>query len=125
MVKFFALNSFVMILALAHISSAKPLQIDPPTLRLLAISKTTKKPLANKAVEIYSDNGIRCVKAPCATNGINWKGKTDKHGYLMIPSNIRQASMTIEIAGYEAKELNHFARKISKNSWVIALPREY
>lgn len=110
-----------MTLTVANVSFAGA---PPNKLRILVIDKTTKSPVANKSVEIYSDNGIRCIKAPCPTNGIEWTGKTDKHGYLVIPQNVRQASMHIEIAGYEAKELNRSARKVNKNSWVIVLARE-
>lgn len=119
--KFFVIIGFIALLAVVNISFAGT---HPNKLKLLVIDKATKKPLANKSVSIYSDNGIRCIQAPCPTNGKNWKGKTDKHGYLMIPDNIRQASMTIEIAGYEANELNRSARKLGKNSWKIVLARE-
>ncbi len=119
--KFFAIISFAVMLAVVNVSLAKTPQKH---LRILVIDKATSKPLKNKSVEIYSDNGIRCIQAPCPTNGIEWKGKTDKNGYLVIPNNIRQASMTIELAGYEAKELNQSARKVSKNRWIISLSRE-
>lgn len=113
--------SFAVMLAVVNVSLAKT---PPKNLRILVIDKATNKPLKNKSVEIYSDNGIRCVKAPCPTNGIEWKGKTNKYGYLIIPNNIRQASMTLGIAGYDAKELNQSARKVSKNKWIISLSRE-
>ncbi len=118
---FLVIIGFVALLAIVNISFA---QAHPHKLQLLVIDKATKKPLANQSVSIYSDNGIRCIQAPCPTNGKNWKGKTDKHGNLTIPNNIRQASMTIEIAGYGAEELNRSARKVNKNSWVIMLERQ-
>lgn len=119
--KFFGLVGVVTILAFVTPSFA---QTSVSKLKLLVIDKTANKPLKNKSVEIYSDNGVRCVKAPCPTNGIQWQGKTDKHGYLIIPPNIRQNSMTIQINGYEAKELNRSAQKSHKNSWIIILGRE-
>lgn len=119
--KVFAIIGFVIILAVAGVSFA---QTPANKLKVLVIDKATNRPLKNKSVEIYSDNGVRCIKAPCPTNGIEWQGKTDKHGYLIVPAKIRQASMTIEISGYEAKELNRASQKVNDNRWIIVLGRE-
>lgn len=93
-------------------------------LRLLIKDKKTRAPLARREVEIYSDNGIRCITAPCPTNGIEWRGKTDSQGYVIVPKRIRQVSMTISIDGYVAEELNQASQKRSENHWIIALKVE-
>jgi hypothetical protein len=91
-------------------------------LKLLALDKRTRKPIRLTAVKIYSDNGIRCRTTPCPTNGIEWNGKTDGRGYVLIPSQIRQNSMTITALGYSrGGDLNTDSMKRSKDYWVIAL----
>ena len=41
------------------------------------LDAATAKPIANTDVELWSDNGIRCIKAPCPTDGKQWKGTSD------------------------------------------------
>ena len=90
-------------------------------LRLKVIDGATKKPISNTAVEIYSDNGRRCIKAPCPTNGIKWAGRTDARGVVTIPGKVRQRSMTISAAGYGGKDLTRESKKAAAGLWVIAL----
>ena len=56
---------------------------DSVHVRLL--DAVTAKALANADVELWSDNGIRCVKAPCPTDGKQWKGTSDASGRVTIP----------------------------------------
>ena len=97
---------------------------ERPALQLKVIDAATRVPLSYKEVEIYSDNGIRCMKAPCPTNGVEWQGRTNARGDVVIPGDIVQASMTITAGGYGAEELNRAARKMSKQSWLIPLEPE-
>lgn len=46
----------------------------------------TAQPVARSDVRVFSDNGIRCFRAPCPTDGAEWKGRTDSRGYVAIPS---------------------------------------
>ena len=114
-----AIMSFMFIFTAVH-----SIQAQPSTLKILITDKKTGKALAHKAVQIYSDNGVRCIQAPCPTNGKNWTGKTDKHGYIFVPNEIRQNSMTLSINGFNGEELNRSARKLNKDSWVIVLKAE-
>lgn len=91
-------------------------------LKLKVIDRATKKPIRNTAVEIYSDNGIRCVQAPCPTNGIKWGGTTDAHGVINVPGGVRQFSMTISATGYSGrKDLIRESKKNVGGMWIIAL----
>ena len=90
-------------------------------LRLKVIDGATKKPISNTVIEIYSDNGIRCIKAPCPTNGIKWAGKTDGRGVVKVPGRVRQRSMTISAVGYGGKDLTRESKKAAAGVWVIAL----
>lgn len=92
-------------------------------LKLKIIDRLTRKPIKNTEVEIYSDNGIRCIRPPCQTNGIKWTGKTDARGVIVVPGKIRQRSMTISAKGYSAgKDINKDARKNKAGAgWIIAL----
>jgi len=89
-------------------------------LRVRVIDAATSKPIPNTVVEVYSDNGVRCIKAPCPTNGVKWSGKTDHRGMVIVPARVRQASMTISATGYEGKDLVTGAQKRGR-IWVIAL----
>ena len=118
-IQFFVMMSFIFVFTAVH-----SIQAQPSTLKILITDKKTGKSLAHKAVQIYSDNGVRCIQAPCPTNGKNWTGKTDRRGYIIVPNEIRQKSMTLTISGFNGEELNRSARKLSKDSWVIALKTE-
>lgn len=65
------------------------------------IDEATRKPIAQKKVRIYSDNGIRCIKAPCETNGKEWTGKSDADGVIVIKEEFVQNSMTLTAEGYD------------------------
>jgi hypothetical protein len=94
-------------------------------LKLKVVDKSTKRPIKNTDVEIYSDNGIRCIQAPCPTNGKRWQGKTNAKGVVSIPASLIQNSMTITAVGYSrGKELNRDAKKLGKRSWVILLEHD-
>lgn len=93
-------------------------------LRLRVIDGATGKPLGNTAVEIYSDNGIRCIKAPCPTDGVRWAGRTDARGFVKVPGRVRQRSMAISVAGYRGKDLTRESKKEAAGVWVIALDAE-
>ena len=126
-----------LILSLAAISSyiiASPLparkkgapgadRVKKADLKLKLIDRITGKPIKNTDVEIYSDNGIRCIRPPCQTNGIKWTGKTDARGVIVVPGKIRQRSMTLSAAGYSGgKNIIKDAKKNKAGGeWVIAL----
>ncbi len=118
-----AVLSFIFIFTASNSIQAQPfnLIVQKSNLKLLIKDKQTGRRLANKTVKIYSDNGIRCIQAPCPTNGKSWTGKTDKQGFVIIPNDMRQRSMSLDIKGYSGEELTRAARKLSENSWVIAL----
>lgn len=92
-------------------------------LKLKLIDRVTRKPIKNTEVEIYSDNGIRCISLPCQTNGIKWTGKTDARGVIIVPGKIRQRSMTILATGYsKGKDIIKDAKKNKAGGgWIIAL----
>jgi hypothetical protein len=91
-------------------------------LTLKVIDKATRRPLANKAIEIHSDNGIRCIKAPCPTDAMTWDGTTDERGYVLVPGEKRRTSMNIRAVGYgRGADLTKDSIKRNKNCWVIAL----
>jgi hypothetical protein len=122
-----ALSSYQSLAACVPAAPARPAiqsveQATKPDLKLLLLDKRTRKPIMRTAVKIYSDNGIRCIKAPGPTNGIEWKGKTDARGYVVVPGQIRQNSMAITAVGYSrGGELTTDSTKRSKDYWVIAL----
>ena len=90
-------------------------------LQVRVIDAGTQKALANTDVDVYSDNGIRCIQAPCPTNGMSWRGRTDKHGVVVIPDSVVQYSMTIGAPGYRAVGIT---RSKFRRRQTVALERD-
>jgi hypothetical protein len=65
------------------------------------LDAATAKPIANTAVEVQSDNGIRCIKAPCPTDAKQWKGTSDANGRVTIPRSALNTTANIKTAGYD------------------------
>jgi hypothetical protein len=74
-------------------------------LKLVVLDQATNKPIANRSAKISSDNGIRCIKAPCPTNSKSWQGTTNRLGVLFIPKQIIQSATTFTVRGYTATDL--------------------
>jgi hypothetical protein len=83
---------------------------------------TTGKPIPNTAVEIYSDNGIVCRKAPCPTNSKQWSGRTDGNGFVTVPTSMLQAATSITTPAYGG-DLVKGARREPGGTWSIRLER--
>jgi hypothetical protein len=97
-------------LAILTSFSLLPVQAQPTTtidnnhptavIKLSIIDKSTTKPIANRSIVIASNNGIRCIKAPCPTNNQNWQGRTDRQGVVFVPQSAIQASTRLTVKGY-------------------------
>ena len=81
---------------------------------------TSARPIASTELELYSDNGIRCIKAPCLTDGKSWKGKTDASGRLAIPRGALNATANLKSATYSG-DLVVDATPDSSGDWTIEL----
>ncbi len=92
------------------------------TVRVRLVDGSSARPLANAAVEIWSDNGIRCFRAPCPTNGTRWQGHADAAGVVVIPRAVLQASTSITTPGYEG-DLVQDARQQRDNTWKMPMKR--
>lgn len=68
-------------------------------------------PLANAAVEVTSDNGIRCEVPPCPTNGQKWLGRTDGAGVVIIPSSAIQSETYVRTKDHRDVKLEENERK--------------
>jgi len=80
----------------------------------------TTRPIAGTEVTVYSDNGTRCVVAPCPTNGREWKGKTDASGYVTIPRSAIQFATSISTRTHSA-DLIAQAKRSGKGGWVVEM----
>jgi hypothetical protein len=76
---------------------------EPPTtvrlpngdLLVALVDGLTDERLGNIDVDVQSDNGIRCVQAPCPTNSKHWKGGTDEAGLVTIPADLIQYRVNV------------------------------
>jgi len=51
--------------------------------------RQTRKPLANLAVEVTSNNVVQCLRAPCPPGERHqWLGTTDARGVLRFPASL-------------------------------------
>jgi hypothetical protein len=73
---------------------------DPTTDLQVQIVDKNRRPIANKLTDIYSDNGMDCMKEPCPNNKKYWQGRTDRQGKIVIPRHLIQSVTSINIQGY-------------------------
>ena len=77
---------------------AQPTPSTPPTsapedIVVRLIDPTTRHVLARTEIDVFTDNGIRCVRAPCPINAKQWRGTTDEAGVLHVPADVVQQSV--------------------------------
>lgn len=78
------------------------------------------EPLINTKISAFSDNGVRCIQAPCPTEGKSWEDTTNSKGIVNIPSsfiNSNQASIIIEGSSTIINENN--GKFLLNGKWVI------
>ncbi len=105
--------------ACAHAQRPSILQVPDSAVRV-RLASPRGRPVADAPVEIYSDNGIRCIRAPCPTNGTEWRGRSDAVGIVVIPTRVLQASTTITTPGYQG-DLVQGARHQRDGTWRMKL----
>ncbi len=77
------------------------LEAKGDSLRLRLVDAMTAQPIANAEIEIQSDNGIRCIKAPCPTHGNSWKGRSDASGIVVIPKGALNTTARLRGAAHQ------------------------
>ena len=96
------------------------LQASGDSVRVQLLDAATAKPFANAEVELWSDNGIRCIKAPCPTDGKQWKGTSDANGRVTIPKSTLNTTANIKTASFNG-DLTNDATSDAKGGWSIEL----
>jgi hypothetical protein len=89
--------------------------------RLLDVASTQAN--SNADVEVWADNGIHCVRAPCETDGKQWNGRTDASGYVVIPTSAVKAATSIKTPAHSA-DLIEDSERDAKGEWVTELVPE-
>jgi hypothetical protein len=100
--------------------SASILHASGESVHVRLLDATTTKPIANTNVEVQSDNGIRCIRAPCPTDGKEWKGSSDSNGRVTIPRSALNTTANIKTAGYDG-DLVGDATSDAKGEWSVEL----
>jgi hypothetical protein len=90
-------------------------------IKIKLIDSLTKNPISDVNVTIYSDNGIRCIRAPCPTEGQEWIGKSDGKGVIFIPSSLVNNVITIDIGGYSGKNIQNDLKNLTVSNLEIYL----
>ena len=77
----------------------------PKDLTVAVTTGERAQPVKNAKVKLFSDNGVRCVRAPCPTNGREWQGATDAKGVVVIPGSMVDRAMSLTVDGFQAVNL--------------------
>lgn len=129
-VLFVALVSLLLLLGVAYANhrygnllTGKLGQKSPSgTVKVSLLDAFSGQAIPNVTVRVYSDNGMRCVMAPCKTEVQEWNGRSDNHGFILIPSKIINKVTTISATGYKSgRDLNEDSEKVADDHWVIEL----
>jgi hypothetical protein len=99
---------------------ASILKAPGDSIHLRLLDAATAKPLANAEVEMWSDNGIRCIKAPCPTDGKQWKGTSDAAGGVTLPKSALNTTANIKSAAYTG-DLIGDATSDGKGAWNVEM----
>jgi hypothetical protein len=91
---------------------------DSVTVQLL--DAVTAKPVAGANIELGSDNGIRCVRAPCPTDSREWTGSSDASGRITIPTTVLNASVNLTSGVYHG-DLASDASPGEHGAWALEL----
>jgi hypothetical protein len=91
-------------------------------IELVLLDRVTNQPIANRPIGIHSDNGIRCIKAPCPNHSKNWQSKSNRRGIIFIPKQIIQTSTTLTVKGYTAIDLGQKLQKPSDKFSIFLTP---
>jgi hypothetical protein len=103
-------------------SQSSILQVKGETVRVKLLDEFSGEVISNSDVKVYSDNGIRCIRAPCPTNGKEWRGRSDDNGYVLIPTNILQRSTDISTPSHRGgKDLIGGSEQDMDGAWVVEL----
>lgn len=103
-------------------SQSSILQVKSETVRVKLLDEVSGEVISNSNVEVSSDNGIRCIRAPCDNNGKHWRGGSDADGYVVIPTNILQYVTYIWTPSHrKGKDLIGGSELDMDGAWVVEL----
>ena len=103
-------------------SQASILQVKSETVRVKLLDEFSCEVVPNSDVKVRSDNGIRCITAPCPTNNKEWIGRSDDDGYVAIPTSVLQHSTYITTPAHRGgKDLIRGSEKDADGAWFVEL----
>jgi hypothetical protein len=96
------------------------LQAKGDSVHVRLLDAVSGRRIANADVELGSDKGIRCVQAPCPTNGQEWAGRSDAAAQVVVPTSAVQAVTAIKTAGYVG-DLIGDSEPAGDGGWIVEL----
>lgn len=90
------------------------------TVKVQLLDAFSGQVIANSAVEVSSDNGIRCETPPCPTDDKQWRGKSDAAGFTLIPTSVLQFETTIKTPAHHGN-LVEDSEKAAGDFWLAEL----
>ena len=79
---------------------AAPQTGKPLSFTIQLIDGKTREVLAGATARVISDNGIRCIRAPCPNQQRSWEGRADAEGGVHVPQDMIDTVMTVMVDGY-------------------------
>lgn len=74
------------VLLVSGASQAQKIGLSAPAgVPVRLIDAATGAPIANQKVNVYADDGVRCVRAPCGGESSSWNGTSDAKGLITPP----------------------------------------
>ena len=103
-------------------SPSSILQAKGETVRVKLLDEFSGEVISNSDVEVSSDNGRRCIRAPCDTNNKEWRGRSDANGYVVIPTEFLQQTTDISTPSHRGgKDLISGSERAMDGAWVVEL----
>jgi len=98
------------------------LQVKSETVRVKLLDTFSGKIISNSDVELSSENTIVCFRAPCPTNANQSRVRSDTNGYVVVPTNVLNASTHISTPAYWGeKDLIGGSEEDIDGAWVVEL----
>jgi hypothetical protein len=78
--------------------------------RFTLLDALTARAAAAADVLVASDNGIRCIAAPCPTDRVEWRGRTDSSGTVLVPARFVTEMTAIGTRAHDARSVSDAVR---------------
>jgi hypothetical protein len=84
----------------------------------------TARAIASADVLVASDNGIRCEIAPCPTERVEWRGRTDTSGRVLLPTRFVTEMTVVGTPAHQTRSIDDATKGADGALALELIPRE-